>query len=314
MKKVSYQKYGGVNELQMIEAPIPEITDATILVKVKAVSINPIDWKIFGGEMKLMSGSKFPKGVGIDFSGVVENVGSTITKFKKGDAVLGSVDQFKGGALAEYILVTENEIVIKPEILSFEKAAVIPVVGFAALQIFSKLITVNKGTEILINGATGGIGMFATQIAKMKGATVTAVVSEKGMALAKKWGSDFVIDYAKQNILTANKKYDVVIDLSDKVPFNKARTILKPAATYVNTTPGIKQIVGSFFHNLFSKQKYRVLLSKPSTTDLEALVQYANDGMDIVIAKAYRMDDFKQAYTEIPKGGILGKAILTLTD
>jgi len=314
MKKVSYQKYGGVNELQMIEAPIPEITDTTILVKVKAVSINPIDWKIFEGEMKLMSGSKFPKGVGIDFSGVVESVGSTVTKFKKGDAVLGSVDQFKGGALAAYILVTENEIVIKPESISFEKAAAIPVVGFAALQIFSKLITVNKGTEVLINGATGGIGMFATQIAKLKGAVVTAVVSERGMALAKKWGSDYVVDYKKEDVLTVNKKYDVVIDLSDKVPFEKAKVIMKPAATYVNTTPGIKQIVGSFLHNLFSKQKYRVLLSKPSTADLKTLVKYINDGMDIVIAKAYRMDDFKQAYTEVRKGGVLGKAILTLND
>jgi len=89
---------------------------------------------------------------------------------------------------------------------------------------------------------------------------------------------------------------------------------MKPTATYVNTTPGIKQIVGSFLHNLFSKQKYRVLLSKPSTADLQTLVKYINDGMDIVIAKAYRMDDFKQAYTEVRKGGVLGKAILTLND
>jgi len=245
---------------------------------------------------------------------VVEQVGSSISSFKKGDAVVGSVDQFKGGALAEYVLVAEKEIVIKPETIAFEKAAAIPVVGFAALQIFSKLITVKKGTEVLINGATGGIGMFATQIAKMKGATVTAVVSEKGMALVKKWGSDFVIDYHKENILEGGKQYDVVIDLSDKIPFNKARPIMKSNATYVNTIPGISQIIGSFFHNLFSKQKYRVLLSNPSTADLQTLVKYVSDGMDVIIAKTYTINYFKQAYTEIPRGGILGKAVFTIAD
>ncbi|WP_159475155.1 NAD(P)-dependent alcohol dehydrogenase [Dyadobacter sp. 3J3] len=312
MKKVSYQKYGGVNELEITETPIPEITETTVLVKVKAVSINPLDWKILAGEMKLMSGSKFPKGIGIDFSGVVEAVGSSISRFKKGDAVLGSVDQFKGGALAEYVLVTEKDITIKPETISFEKAAAIPVVGFAALQIFNKVITVNKGTEVLINGATGGIGMFATQIAKTKGAILTAVVSEKGMDLAKKWGSDFVINYQKENILAGEKLYDVVIDLSGQIPFDKARAIMKARATYVNTIPGPKQIIESFLHNLFSKQKYKVLLSKPSVADLHTLVNNVNEGMDVVIAKTYRMDDFKEAYKEVPRGGILGKAVFIL--
>jgi NADPH:quinone reductase-like Zn-dependent oxidoreductase len=314
MKKVSYQQYGGVNELEITEPAIPEITEATLLVKVKAVSINPIDWKILGGEMKLMSGSKFPKGIGIDFSGIIEDAGSSITRFKKGDAVAGSVDQFIGGALAQYVLVTEKDIAIKPETISFEKAAAIPVVGFAALQIFDQLITVNKGTDVLINGATGGIGMFATQIAKMKGAIITAVVSEKGMALAKKWGSDFVINYQKENILAGKKQYDVVIDLSGKIPFDQARAIMKAKATYVNTIPGPKQIIGSFLHNLFSKQKYKVLLSKPSTTNLEILIKYVSEGMDVVIAKTYRMDDFKEAYTAIPKGGIVGKAVFTVGD
>jgi len=166
MKKIIYNKYGGVDEMEMIETAIQETTDSTVLVQIRAVSVNPIDWKIREGQMKLMSGSKFPKGVGIDFSGVVEKTGAAITRFKKGDAVFGSIDQFKGGALAEYLLVAEKEIVLKPDSISFEKAAAIPVVGFAALQLFDKLISVQQGTEILINGASGGVGIFATQIAK----------------------------------------------------------------------------------------------------------------------------------------------------
>src|ERR1700722_1853304 len=160
MKNVIYRQYGGVDVLEMVEEAIPKVTPSTVLVKVKAVSINPIDWKIRAGEMKMMSGSKFPKSVGIDFSGIVEKTGSSVNKFKKGDEVFGSVDQFKEGVLAEYVLVSENNIAIKPKSISFEKAAAIPVVGFAALQIFDKLIDVQKGTEVLIIGATGGVGMF----------------------------------------------------------------------------------------------------------------------------------------------------------
>jgi len=314
MKKIIYNKFGGVEELEMTDSDIPEITAATVLVKVKAVSINPIDWKIRQGEMKLMSGAKFPKGVGIDFSGVVEKAGSAIGKFKKGDEIFGSIDQFKGGALAQYVLVAEKDISLKPKTLSFEKASALPVVGFAALQIFDELITVHEGMEVLINGATGGIGMFATQIARQKGAIVTAVVSEKGIDLAKKWGSDHIIDYKKVNILESNKQYDVFIDLSGKTPFNKAKRIMRSPSVYINTVPGPKQIIGSFLHNLFSKKKYKVLLSKPSALYLEKLAQYASAGMDVVVGKTYDLAAFKEAYTEMPKSGVLGKAVFTVKE
>jgi NADPH:quinone reductase-like Zn-dependent oxidoreductase len=309
MKKVIYRQYGGVDVLEMVEESIPAVTATAVLVKVKSVSINPIDWKIRAGEMKMMSGSKFPKGVGIDFSGVVEAVGGAVSKYKKGDAVFGSVDQFKGGALAEYVLVGEGAIAIKPAGISFEQAAALPVVGFAALQIFDRLVSVQEGTEVLINGAGGGIGMFAIQIAKKRGAVVTAVVGERGMALAEKWGSDRVIDYRKVNILDDNRRYDAVIDLTDKLPFKKARTIMKRISVYVNTVPGPKQIIGSFLHNLLSKRKYRVLLSKASSYYLDILVRRVNGGMDVAVGKSYPADAFKQAYTDMPKGGVVGKAV-----
>jgi NADPH:quinone reductase-like Zn-dependent oxidoreductase len=311
MKKVIYRQYGGVEVLEMVEEAVPEVTPAMVLVKVKAVSINPIDWKIRAGEMKTMSGSKFPKGVGIDFSGVLEAVGGAVRKFRKGDAVFGSVDQFKGGALAEYILVGEGAIAIKPAEISFEQAAAMPVVGFAALQIFDRFVSVQEGTEVLINGAGGGIGMFAVQIAKKRGAVVTAVVGESGMALAEKWGSDRVIDYRKVNILEDKRRYDAVIDLSDKLPFKKAKGIMKKVSVYVNTVPGPKQIIGSFVHNLLSKKKYKVLLSKASSYYLDILARRVNDGMDVAVGRTYGVDKFKEAYTEMPGGGVIGKAVFT---
>lgn len=313
MKKVSYNRYGKVNELTLIDVDIPELTESTVLVKVKAVSINPIDWKIFQGEMKLMSGSKFPRGVGIDFSGTVEKTGAKVSKFKAGDAVFGSVDQFKGGALAEYVLVPENAIALKPAAVNFEEAAALPVVGFAALQILDQLITIQPGTQLLINGATGGIGMLLTQLAKTRGAFVTAVAGEKGIALATKWGSDLVIDYHKENILQGKKQFDVIVDLSGKMPFAKAKTILKPSAVYVNTIPGPREIIGSAIHNLFSKKKYKVLLSKPSPTALETLAGYAGGGIQVLIGKKYALTAFKEAYTELPATGVLGKAVFVVS-
>jgi NADPH:quinone reductase-like Zn-dependent oxidoreductase len=311
MKKVIYRQYGGVDVLEMVEEAIPEVTASTVLVKVKAVSINPIDWKIRAGEMKLMSGTKFPKGVGIDFSGIVEEVGGAVSKVRKGDAVFGSVDQFKAGVLAEYIVVGETAIAIKPAALSFEQAAAMPVVGFAALQIFDRLVPVQEGMEVLINGASGGIGMFAIQIAKKRGAVVTAVVGENGMALAQKWGSDRVIDYRKVKILDDKGRYDAVIDLSDKLPFNKAKAIMKRRSVYVNTVPGPAQFIGSFLHNWHSKKKYRVLLSKASPYYLDILARRANEGIDVVIGRTYQLDAFKEAYTEMPRGGVVGKAVFT---
>ena len=200
MKKVSYDQYGGVDVLKLVEVPMPTIDETTLLIKVKAASINPLDWKIRDGDMKLISGFSFPKSVGIDFAGVVQEVGSAIKAYKKGDEVMGIADIFKGGALADYVVVKEETITRKPASLSFEQAAALPVVGASAIQIFDKLAPLQPGMEVLINGATGGIGLIALQIAKRSGARVTSVVSTKGVDLARQLGSDVVINYEQQDV------------------------------------------------------------------------------------------------------------------
>jgi NADPH:quinone reductase-like Zn-dependent oxidoreductase len=280
-------------------------------VKIKAVSINPLDWKIFKGEEKLMSGSKFPKGIGIDFSGIIEKTGSN-SSFKKGDEVFGLLGAFKGDALAEYLVVKESDIAIKPANISFEQAAASPVVGASALQILNTLASVKNGTRLLINGATGGIGMFLTQLAKKRGAVVTAVTSSKGGVLAKKWGADEVIDYKAQNILATDRRFDVVADLSGKLSFNNAKRLLNAGATFITTIPGLKTLAGSFFNNLFSETKYKVLTLKPTNSTLKSLAGFIEDGLDIVVEKVYPITAVKAAYKEIAKGGIIGKAVITV--
>lgn len=314
MKKIIYSKFGGAEVLQVAEVPIPAVEATTVLIKVKAVSINPLDWKIRNGEMKLMSGSKFPKGTGIDFSGIVEETGTAAVKYRKGDEVFGILDVFKGEALSEYIAVGEKDIAIKPQTISFEQAAAMPVVGSAALQIVKTLINLKKGTEILINGASGGIGMFATQIAKMSGAIVTTVVGDSGIQAVKDWGADFIVNYNNDDVLKGNKQYDVVIDLSGKVPFSKAKQIMRHSSAYIHTAPGPKEIISSFFINLFSSKKYKLLMLKPSPEYLAELADYAESGIAIVVSKVYPFSSFKKAYTEVPNRKFIGKAVITMDD
>jgi NADPH:quinone reductase-like Zn-dependent oxidoreductase len=312
MKKIAYNKYGDAAVLQMTQTVKPKASGNSVLVKVKAVSINPLDWKIFEGEMKMLAGSKFPKGVGVDFSGVIEEVGEHVRFFEKGDEVFGLLDVFRGGALAEYITVNENSIVVKPQNISFDQAAVLPVVGSSALQIFDQLARIEKGSKVLINGASGGIGMFAIQIAKNKDAFVTAVTGTKGIAPAREWGADETIDYKSQPFSKINTQYDIVIDLSGLFTFKEVRKLLKPKAVFISTIPSVLKMIQATVHNLFSSQKYKILILKPTKQYLQHLGILAKDGLKIHIDKKYSWIDFARAFDETKRNGALGKNIISL--
>lgn len=299
MKKITYNRFGGTEVLQMTAAPMPA---GEIIVKVKAASINPLDWKLWQGDMKLMSGRKFPKSVGIDFSGIVEQGNG---KYRKGDEVFGIASIFKGGALAEYVGVKAADIAHKPASITFEEAAGLPVAGASSLQIFDKLLNIQPGMQVLINGAGGGIGPLAIQLAKKAGAIVTAVVGSTAIEMVSGLGSDVVVNYQQENVLASGKTYDVVIDLSGKMAYRAARIIMKKKGIYVSTQAGPKEMIGS----LFSGGRYKLLLLKPSVAYLEKL---AAIGLQVFIGKRYDFNDYKKAYDEVKKGGIPGKAVFII--
>ena len=312
MKKVMYNQFGDESVLELVEQAVPSIQKDQLLIRVKAVSINPLDWKVYGGEMKLMSGSTFPKSVGIDFSGVVERTGSAVTRFKTGDAVIGLLDVFKGGALADYVAVNQTDIAPKPATISFEQAAALPLTGLSALQIIDQLAAVGPNQDVLINGATGGVGVFAVQIAKKRGASVTTVVSPKGVAQAKKWGADTVVDYTKQPIKLLNQKFDAVIDLSTKLSFSEAKRLMKPRAVFVSTLPSPLALITSFISNLFSGQKRKILIVKPTADGLSTLTKLVEAGLQIVLDKTYPLSNVRGAYQEARRDSILGKSVILL--
>ena len=313
MKAIAYQKFGTTDVLQTVEQSKPTIKADQVLVKVKAFSINPMDWKIRKGEMKLMSGSKFPKNTGTDFAGIIEETGSSVQGFKKGDAVFGVVkNMMKEGVSAEYIAVTSSLVWKKPSNISFTQAASIPVVGTAAVTSLLRMGNISTKTTILVNGATGGFGMFLLQLLKQHGAKVTAVTSTDGAEYARKWGADYVIDYKKENVLSKDATYDIVIDLSGKMGFKNAKGIMKPKAIFLNPTPQPIEIPLSLIKNLFSNKKHLVILSSPSTKYTTILLEAVANGLDIEINEVFSFNQYKEAYEYAEKGGYIGKVVIEL--
>lgn len=310
MKKVIYNQYGDFSQLQLIETVAPTFSSDEVLVKVKAVAINPLDWKLLEGQLKFLTGKKFPRSIGIEFSGTVESVGSSVNKFKAGDRVFGMLETFKGGALVE-LLSTKEELLWKiPEGLSFEQAAAVPIGALSAIQLIDSLTNVKKGDAVLINGATGGVGVFAIQIAKLRGAVVTSVVSGRGIELAKSLGSDFVIDYSKMDVLKSENRYDVIIDLSNKFSFSNAKHLLKEKSVYANLDPHPIDMAASALHNIFSGRKRRILTMKPISKQIDETCRYINNGLKVVVGSEFEFRDFREAYIKTKKSGTLGKSVI----
>jgi len=311
MKAIAYQKFGTAAVLQTVEQSKPSIKDGQVLVKIKAFSVNPMDWKIRKGEMKLMSGSSFPKKTGADFSGIIEDAGNST--FKKGDEIFGVVkNMMKDGASAEYVAVPASLVWKKPEQLSFAQAASIPVVGTAALTALEKMGNINAETEILVNGATGGFGMFLLQLLKQKGARVTAVTSTKGSEFAKTWGAQTVIDYSKEDVMSQSRLYDIIIDLSGKMGYEAAKKIMKPKSRFLNPTPQPIEIPISFFKNLFTEKKHIIILASPSAKYSAELTTAVDKGLQIEVNHVFPFEQTQQAYQYAEQGGFIGKVVVEI--
>lgn len=312
MKKVIYNQYGTIDDLQMSEVEIPAIQEDEFLIKVKAVAINPLDWKKLEGQLKIITGKKFPKGIAIDFSGIVEKAGSNTTNYNIGDAVFGTLDAMKGEALAEYIVVKKETIYKKPENVSFETAAAILTGGTTAIFLLNAS-KVKDGDQILINGASGGVGMIALQLAKIKGVKVTAVASGEGLEVIKKWHPDNSIDYKKENVLSRLEKYDAIFELAGSLPYNKAKHLLKPKGIYVSTLPTPVDMLKAFFNNLFSSKKNIIIQATPNQEILNEISNWLSDNrVEIPVAKTFSINEFKEAYHFAKKRSTIGKVVFTV--
>ncbi len=322
IKAIVYCDYGLADRLKLadIEKPVPEA--GQILVKVRAAAANPLDWHYLRGTpyvMRLGAGLRRPSEIrlGVDYSGVVESVGPGVTRFKPGDEVFGA----RTGAFGEYVAArSEGSVVLKPPGISFEQAAAVPVAAITALQGL-RVAGVGPGTRVLINGASGGVGTFAVQIAKAQGAIVTGVCSGRNVELVKSLGADAVIDYTKENYTTQGAKYDAIIDNVANNGILANRGALTPTGKYVligGGGPDNGKWIGPLINPIkamlispFVKQHLDVLFAELSPADLEVLGKLMRDGkVTPVIDRRYSLAETPEAIRYLETGRARGKVII----
>ena len=324
MKAIVNCEYG-IENLQLRELEKPSPNDNEVLVRVRAASINPVDGHLIRGSwmMRPMSGLRKPKNTrfGTDFSGVVEAIGKDVMNFKSGDEVFGA----KNGAVADYICVkADRAIVMKPSNITFEQAGSVGIAGVTALQGLRDKGHIQAGQKILINGASGGVGTFAVQIAKAFGAEVTGVCSTHNVDLVKSIGADHVIDYTKEDFTKTDQHYDMIYDLVGNHSFPERRQILTPNGICVLAGIGGAgfhpeswgRILGNFktaFQSKFTSQKFVTYIAKLTKDDLNVLRDFMQAGkLSPVIDRTYKISETQAAVRYLEEGHARGKVVITL--
>lgn len=313
MKAVVIRRYGSAEVLHLEEVEQPKIKPDQLLVKVHASSVNPIDWKTRKGMLSILTGNKFPLILGFDVAGEVVEVGSQVTRFKVGDAIYGSTS-FPGGAYAEFAAISENLATPKPNNLSYAEAATIPLAALTALQALRDLGNIKSGQRVLINGASGGVGIFAVQIAKALGAEVTGVCSSDNLNLVKSLNADLVIDYTHQDFTEGNVQYDIIFDAVAKRAFSNCRKVLKPNGVYISTLPTPEVIVQGFLTMFLPGQKVKFVLEQPNSQDLIYLKELIETGkMRTVIDRTYPLEELAAAHEYSEGERTVGKIAIALS-
>lgn len=312
MRKIQYNEYGGpeVMKLEDVERPVPNSDE--VLVKVRAAGINELDWKIRNGNLKIQDGRDFPKSMGCELSGNVVQVGEAVDEFATQDAVFGWIPFSKLGAFAEYAVVKRDLLRKKPVGLSYAEAAALPMVGATALQALTQEVSLAPGKKILINGATGGVGHLAVQIARQQGATVTAVAGTEHVEFAKTLGADIVIDYHEQDVREGRDRYDVILDTSKQLPWEDAKKLLATEGTYIDLQPGLKAFIGSFLQNAFNSKTHDVLGVEVKQRDLEDLSSLVQSGdLKVAVEHTFNLSDYQSVFSSLEAGSIdsVGKAV-----
>jgi NADPH:quinone reductase-like Zn-dependent oxidoreductase len=323
MKAIVYRCYGSTEVLKLEEIPKPITADDRVLVKVHAASVNPLDWHYMHGKPYIMrpaAGVGKPDSIlmGADFAGTVESVGKDVTQYKPGDEVFGDRD----GAFGEYVSVREKgAMALKPANMSMEQAAAVPIAGLTALQALRDKGKVQAGQRVLINGASGGVGTFAVQIAKTYGAEVTGVCSTRNLAMVKSIGADHVIDYTQEDFTQGSVRYDLIIDNVGSHALSEYRRVLTPNGALVivggpsdNPWLGpVTSLVKAYFVSPFVSQKMIFILAQANAEDLNVLRDLMQTGkLTPVIDRRYPLSETAQAIGYLEQGHAKGKVIITV--
>ncbi len=309
MKAVQIEKFGTPDVLKITELDQPKPKQNELLVRVKTVSINPLDYKVRNGSLSPLLKLRLPFIIGSDFAGIVESTGNKVQNFKPGDRVFGSLSPFRSGACAEYITVNAAQVAPIPDEVSFDEAAAIPIAGLTALHALRDMAKISEGEKVLINGASGGVGSFAVQLAKIMKAQVTGVCSTANVQFVTELGADKVIDYKKESFLTLTEKYDLFFDVVSNATLKNAQRVLSQNGMYVATLPSPLKLFKSFI----SPQKVKIVMVKKRVDDLNYLAELtAKKKLKVVISKSFSLDDIRQAHAAIENGKVKGKLVVVI--
>jgi NADPH:quinone reductase-like Zn-dependent oxidoreductase len=322
MKAIVYQNSGLPDALKLEDIEKPTAGDDEVLIKVRAASVNPLDSGLLRHPfmrrvLSALSKSKINR-PGRDVAGQVEAVGRNVTQFKPGDAVFG----WCGGAFAEYACTSQSKLVMKPDNASFEQAAAVPVAGLTALQGLRDTGKVQPGQKVLINGASGGVGTFAVQIAKSFGAEVTAVCSSRNVAMARSIGADRVIDYTREDFTKGGELYDVIFDLVANHSFSARQRVLNPKGIYIgagivglgdSVIRLLSHLITELVLSRFVRQRFVTFMAKLSKEDLAIMGELMEAGkVTPVIDRCYRLSEVPEAIRYLEQGHARGKVVITL--
>ena len=323
MKAIVYRCYGSPDVLQLEEIEKPTPVDNEVLVKVKAAAVNPLDWHYMRGSpyiMRLLGaglGSPADPRMGVDFAGTVEAVGRDVKQFEPGDEVFGG----RSGAFAEYVIIPDDRaLVLKPENLSFEQAASVPIAAITALQALRDKGQIKPGHKVLINGASGGVGTFAVQIAKSYGAEVTGVCSARNADMVRSIGADHVIDYKTEDYTEGGLHYDLIIDMVGNHSLSKNRQVLTPDGKLVmvggatgNWLGPLIRPIKALMYSPFVEQEFLMLLANMRQQDLKVLSELMKTGaITPVIDRSYPLSEVAAAIRYSEEGHARGKIIIKL--
>jgi NADPH:quinone reductase-like Zn-dependent oxidoreductase len=323
MKAAVYARYGPPEVVQIAEVEKPVPKDDEVLIKVRAASLNPLDWHYMRGTpylVRVLTGLGKPKvpRLGVDVAGQVEAVGKNVIQLKPGDAVFGACR----GAFAEYACASESALAIKPERVTFEQAAAVPVAAFTALQGLRDQGQIQPGQKVLINGAAGGVGTFAVQLAKSFGAEVTGVCSTRNVEMVRSFGADRVIDYTQEDFTQMGQRYDLFFDCIGNHSLLACRRILNPKGIYVPVggtsdrwmigplARALATLVLSWF---VSQKLVKFFLAKANKQDLAVMRELMQAGkVTPVIDKRYSLSEVPEAIRYLEEGHARGKVVITL--
>lgn len=294
VKAIIFHAYGDVEVLQIADIPKPKISEGEVLVKVTSAAINPKDTFIRTGRFKRFTGNQFPQQTGFDFAGIVAE--TTVADFAVGEAVFGMLDGWHGKTCAEYVAVSSNQLVYKPANVSFDSAAGIALVGLTALQALRNEGKINSGDRVCINGASGGVGAVAVQIAKIYGCHVTAIASKKHHDLLYELGANKCIDYHETAITKSDLQFDVFFDVFGNTRFRDIKAILTVYGKWISTAIKPHVFISSILSR-FSTKTAKLIVVESTRKDLLTIADWMAQGqLQAVIAGTYALNDIQSAH------------------